>query len=105
MRNTAGTQCFPCAGLLQGLGVAFPRGAQETVESRVPVVAGPTWMPETPQPAAQPRLCFQTGQGASGGERAGPCKPLCPHNYLRNAVSRLASESNIFKDEEIPTSF
>lgn len=98
--------------LRRGLGSPFPgaHGRQwspewETVESRVPVVAGPTWMPETPQPAAQPRLCFQTGQGASGGERAGPCKPLCPHNYLRNAASRLAAESNVFKDEEIPTSF
>lgn len=42
--------------------------------------------------------------GRGGGQS--PLLPFfCPHNYLRNAAPCLASESNIFKDEEIPTFF
>ena len=85
----------------------------ETV--KCPVFSGSYRMRELPQPGgpAPSRACSHRTRGEPRWNKPGQPgrlpEPLlhsfCPHSYLRNAASCLASESNIFKFEEIPAFF
>lgn len=95
---------FPLSKTLAGTvcsvwGLAFYKGV-EVVESLV--FSGCHRMAEMPWPT-----WLQTGQGWSSRWMVPGCakqlfvprfQSFCPHKYLRNAASCLASESNIFKD-------